>query len=392
MQRLFQRALLLLASIVVFQITGLRAQESGPTSINIDETAMTRLIPVSLSGFSGEGGAALRFDLEVAGFQIVGAESAQYNISGSSDDHVEGQVVDRITKSVLLANRYNGKSRRDEAHAFADDIILKITGRKGIARTKIAFRGERDGKMELYVADYDGKNPYKITADSSIVAAPSWVPGRRMLFYTSYLSGYPDIYSHDLDTGTRVRVANYPGLNTSAAVSPDGTRIAMVLSKGGSPDIYVCDLNGGNLKQLTKTREDESSPCWSPDGKTICFVSSSEGTPRLYTIPAEGGTMRRVTTVGANRAFEPDWSPDGKWIAFTTQRGNFEICVVPAGGGAATTLAVGEDPSWASNSRTLIFSRRINNKRVLSLLDVPTKRVKDVDYSLGSCSQPSWAK
>jgi Tol biopolymer transport system component len=55
-------------------------------------------------------------------------------------------------------------------------------------------------------------------------------------------------------------------------------------------------------------------------------------------------------------------------------------------------LATGEDPSWASNSRAVMFVRRVNHTKVLSLLDVPTKHVKDVPRILGSNSQPSWAR
>jgi TolB protein len=233
-----------------------------------------------------------------------------------------------------------------------------------------------------------------VTRDGSLVAAPAWVPGKNQLFYTSYRSGYPDIYFQDLSSGNRRVIAKYPGLNTSAAVSSDGTRLAMILSKGGSPDLYVADIDGSNLRQLTKTKEDESSPCWSPDGKTICVVSAVSGRPALYLVAASGGDMRRLSTAGALTVTEPDWSPDGKWIAFTALRGRqFWICVVPAGGGDTVFLAEGEDPSWAPNSRTIIFSRTDGNRRrILSLLDVPTKRVKDVLQNSGNWSQPSWAK
>jgi TolB protein len=167
----------------------------------------------------------------------------------------------------------------------------------------------------------------------------------------------------------------------------------MILSKAGSPDLYVRGANGSNLKQLTKTREDESSPCWSPDGRSICYVSSVSGVPSLYIISADGNDApRKLRTVGAGRVSEPDWSPDGKSIVFTAMRREFAICIVPSEGGEAITLAAGEDPSWAPNSRTVIFSRRARGKHVLSLLDVPTKRVKDVPQNLGSCSQPNWAK
>jgi Tol biopolymer transport system component len=111
----------------------------------------------------------------------------------------------------------------------------------------------------------------------------------------------------------------------------------------------------------------------------------------LCKVPALGGPSQRISTTGVLNPTEPDWSPDGKWIAFTAQMGGFEICVVPSQGGQVTELVAGEDPSWAPNSRTLIFSRRSTGR--LSLLDVPTKQVKDVTrVSSGENSQPSWAR
>jgi Tol biopolymer transport system component len=65
---------------------------------------------------------------------------------------------------------------------------------------------------------------------------------------------------------------------------------------------------------------------------------------------------------------------------------------VAAGGGDAESLVAGEDPCWAPNSRTVVFTRRVNHNKVLSLLDAPTKHVKDVGQISGSCSQPAWAR
>lgn len=383
-----------IAGVLLLLSLAHRSFSQQPQELDIDKiTKGVPLIPISLSGFTGEVQSVLTFDLEVAGFKIVPADGAQYSVTGSNAGDVQGQLTDRVTKAVLLSNRYPGGTPRSQAHTLADDIVLKITGKPGISRTRIAFKREGSARSEIYVADYDGANAQALTSDGVIVAAPCWAPGKRMLYYTSYRSGWPDIYSHDLSSGERRIIAKYPGLNTSAAVSPDGRRVAMILSKDGNPELYLCSADGGNLKRLTTTiQEDESSPCWSPDGRTICYVSR-KGLPGLYLISADGGTARRLSTAGASRVTEPDWSPDGKWIAFTVQRGNsFEICVIPAQGGEVATLVPGEDPSWAPNSRTIVFTRSIRSKNVLSLLDVPTKRVKDVAQSLGGCSQPSWAK
>jgi TolB protein len=365
-----------------------RAQQE----IVIDKTATaTRVIPIALNGFTGEVASALKFDLEVLGFEIVDSSKAQYNVTGTTAAHVEGRLIDQVTKASLFAKRYNASTRRAETHALANDIVSQLRQIPGIAHTKIAFKGQTGAQTEIYVADYDGSNAMPITSDGALVAAPGWGPNGRTLAYTSYRSGYPDIYVQDL-SGKREIIAKYPGLNTSAAVSPDGKWMAMILSKDGSPDLYVSRIDGSNLKRLTKTRAVDASPCWSPDGKTICFVSDSRGASGLFLISPDGSGMRKLRTVGSGKPTEPDWSPDGSQIVFTSQWRQFVICVVPAAGGEVTTLVDGEDPSWAPNSRTVIFSKRKQGRRLLSLLDVPTKRIKDIPQSLAGSSQPSWAK
>ncbi|MBI3880480.1 MAG: PD40 domain-containing protein [Verrucomicrobia bacterium] len=354
-------------------------------------------IPISMKGFTGEVDAVLRFDLGAQGFEFVADDAAYFLVTGKNDGNVEGHVRFTATKQELLGKAYAGGSPRTQAHALADDIVLAVTGKKGIGLTKIAFKRETghgaDGVMaEIIVADFDGHNGIAVTSDNVNTVAPAWVPGHRVLYYTSYKLGNPDIFRQDLTSGARSVIARHSGLNTSAALSPDGAKVAMVLSKSGAPNIWIANADGTGLRQLTTTPDGDSSPCWSPDGRTICFSSRARGASTLFTVPAAGGTPKWLQTVGARNATEPDWSPDGTQIAFTRQAGAFEICVVPAGGGEAKVLTAGEDPSWAPNSRTVIFARRANGKRTLSLLDVPTQRVKDLPRILGSSSQPAWAK
>jgi TolB protein len=329
----------------------------------------------------------------VQGFNFTNAENAQYIITGSNNGNLQGRVTDHYAKSTLVSKAYSGASLRRQAHAFADEFVAAIPNRgKGISQTKIAFKVDSGGNSEIYVADFDGHGAQAVTADKTIVAAPTWVPKRLALYYTSYKLGNPDIFFHDLSSGQRRAFSKYSGLNSSAAVSPDGSRVAMILSKGGSPDVYACNADGSGLLRLTATREDESSPCWSADGQWICYATKVNERRVLCKVPASGGAAQRIPTSGVLNPTEPDYSPDGKWIAFTAQMGGFEICVVPAGGGTVTELVAGEDPSWSPNSRTLIYARREGGKRVLSLLDVPTKQYKDVSRITGSNSQPSWAK
>ncbi|MFM1945635.1 MAG: hypothetical protein RI897_4617 [Verrucomicrobiota bacterium] len=378
---------------VVLFVVGLRAaQFSG----DINREAENGAIPVSLEGFSGEALSALRFDLGVQGFEVVEASAARYQLKGEvGGDRLVGKVY--LAGQGLLSREYRGANLRALAHAFADDFVSLPAptgpGRIGIARSRVVFRVESGKASEVMLTDYDGYNHLQLTKDGVLTRDPAWVPGQNSILYTSYRTGLPRIYSHDLSTGVRAVVAGFPGLNGSPAVSPDGKRVAMILSKGGSPDLYVADVDGSNLKRLTTTKEDESSPCWSPDGRTLCVISRKDGKAALYTIPSAGGQLKRLSISGAWGSFtEPSWSPDGKWIAFTESTGGFQVCVVPAGGGKAEELSQGEDPVWAANSRTLLFVRRVGGGKVLSMLDVPTKQIKDVRRFSGSCSQPDWVK
>ena len=388
-KRLPALAALLLAGLALGQ-----AQRS--IDVDVFDAGEVKAIPVAIEGFTGETLALLKFDLFVQGFEFVDKAKAQFTIKGSNDGgSVSGAVYDHVKRGFILNKRYRGGSLRLLAHTFANNAVEAITGSPGIGLTKIAFWQVHGRNTEIHVADFDGHNATRLTHDNSIAAGPEWTPNNDTLYYYSYRRHNPDIYSHNLQTGARQTVARYSGSNISPAVSPDGRRVAMVLSKAGSPDIWVGSANGTGLRRLTTTKEAESSPCWSPDGRWICFVSRAGGRTALYKIPANSGAMSRIRTIGAFNATEPDWSPDGKAIVFTTMRGGgvFEICIVPPGGGNVEVLATGEDPSWAPNSRTLMFTRRSGRKRFLSVLDVPTKRVKTLPRSFpGNCSQAAWTK
>jgi TolB protein len=380
MNRFVVCKLLVGVALVVVCWTGWAADETIIIPKTKDTLGFTKPIPVNVSGFTGEADSVLKNDLLFMGVQHVPLDQAQFLVTGSNAGRVEGRVNDKVSKTQLFAKAYSGGTTRAQIHALADDVAFLLTQQKGIAQTKMAFKAESGpARSEIYLADYDGFNPQAVTRDQSMVAGPCWL-GRSALVYGSYKPGNIHIFAQQLGTGARSAVARYAGGNYSPAVSPDGTRIAMILSKGGSPDLYVANIDGSALKQLTSTREAEYSPCWSPDSRTICYGSRDLGAPLLF------------TTSGAPSPAEPDWSPDGRWIAFTSQGGAFQICIVPSTGGVAIPLVEGEDPSWAPNSRALLFCRGLDHAKQLSLLDVPSKQVKHIARILGSNSQPSWAK
>jgi TolB protein len=373
-----------------------RAEEERTITKTQDVLGQTRPKLVAMSGFTGEAAEVLKFDLYVQGFCFTNADAAQYLISGSDSGDVTGTLTDIIGRNVLFSHSYNGANTRRQAHAFADDIVEAVQKWKGIGQSKIAYCHQATGfgPGEIFMADFDGHGARAITSDNAIVGKSAWVPGRMAIYYTSFVRNNPDIYFINLANGQRRLLAGYTGLNSSASVSPDGAKVAMVLSKDGSPNIWVCNADGTGLKRITSGIED-SSPCWSPDGQWICFAMKTREQERrhLAKVSPNGGEVHQLRTDGAPNPSEPDWSPDGKWIAFTSQAGGFNVCVMPADGSAPPAVLVsGQNPSWAPNSRTLIYNHGPDSRSALSVLDVFTKQYKDCARATGSNSQPAWAK
>jgi TolB protein len=375
-------------------LTSVSSVTAAPDDVIEIHKAATHLVPISISGFDGEVASVLEFDLSVLGMEVTAPDKAEYQISGSQNGRVEGSLKAAGTDHPLWAKAYNGGNLRAQAHGFANDIVKEIRGTAPIFQTRIAFRLQSGSSTEIGVSDFDGYNASVVTHDGTLVDGPCWIPGARGLLYTSWKNGGEVILEHNLSSGERRVFAGFPGANLSPEISPDGEKVAMILSRSGSPNLWVCNRDGSGLLQLTHTHEEDSCPTWSPDSREICFVCRN-GRAELQKVRASGGATRvvRIAGVAGNNLTSPDWSPDGKWLAFTFGSGSFSICVAPTEGvGEAQKLVAGEDPCWAPNSRTIIFSRRAGNKRILCLLDVPTKRVKDVREISGSCSEPSWAR
>jgi TolB protein len=376
-------------AVVLFGSLAPAAKADEPIKI-VKQT--TYVVPIAITGFEGETASVLKFDLEALGMEATSPDKAAYVVSGSQNGRVQGSLTAAGTSHPLWTRAYAGGAERAQAHAFANDIVKEIRGTAPIFLTRMAFRRQEGSATEIAVSDFDGYNAAVLTHDGTLVGGPCWMPGGSALLYTSWKGGGEEILQHNLATGDRKVFANYPGANLSPAVSPDGQKAAMILSHSGSPNLWTCNMDGSGLQQLTRTREDDSCPTWSPDSREICFVCR-KGRAELQKVSASGGPARPVRVAGVyGNVTSPDWSPDGKSIAFTSGSGNFAICVVPAEGGDAQKLVAGEDPCWAPNSRTIVFCRRVGNKRILCLLDVPTKHVKDVRQLSGSCSEPSWAR
>jgi Tol biopolymer transport system component/DNA-binding winged helix-turn-helix (wHTH) protein len=114
----------------------------------------------------------------------------------------------------------------------------------------------------------------------------------------------------------------FPGVATSPAFSPDGSRIAFAWNGDPAPgdngfDLYVKALGSETLLRLTQHPSEWISAAWSPDGTQIAFHRLAGADSGIYVVPALGGPERKLrsTRIAGKTASIISWSPDGKWIA-----------------------------------------------------------------------------
>ncbi|MAF26458.1 MAG: hypothetical protein CME07_01150 [Gemmatimonadetes bacterium] len=314
---------------------------------------------------------------------------------------VVGRVRDASSGALLFerAGFVSGEVTRQDLHAFADDAVTALTGEPGMAGTQILCEWDpADGKGKRIVRmDADGHGMQEVTGEEALELSPRWAPDGGRCAYTSYSSGWPDVWIQDLDTGSRERVAHFEGLNAQGDFSPDGGRLVLTISRDGNPEIHGMDLETGKVHRLTRHRATDNSPVWSPDGGRIAFVSDRSGGPQVYVLDLETREVRRVTFRGSYNT-SPDWSPDGRKIAYSSFRsGGFEVRVVDLATRRVETVASGgdcEDPSWSPDGRSLLYSRsagRVGERTELVITHLKERRTIRISRGVGRFLAPDWS-
>ncbi len=298
------------------------------------------------------------------------------------------RTASRLTRQDSIVREAALGSQRLNIHRISDEVERWITGRTGIAATRIAY--VHGGLIRL--VDSDGANDRPVT-QRGLSLSPAWHPRGDRIVYSKFLEGGAGTQLEEFELASgRTRTLSASGLNITPAYSQDGRSIVYASGSESGTELMMASLENPSLVQrLTFGRgSDNGSPSFSPDGRQIAFYSSRSRFPQIYTMDADGTNLQLLTPftpgVRSYRA-APDWSPDGRAVAFEQQMGDFQVWMVNVRDRQMrqlTSVGENEGPSWAPDGRHVALSSTRGGSKQIWILDTESGRFRQLTRNAGA--------
>jgi dipeptidyl aminopeptidase/acylaminoacyl peptidase len=186
---------------------------------------------------------------------------------------------------------------------------------------ELVFASTREGASQIYLVNFDGSDPRRLTDLADGACQPAWSPDGQRLAFTS-----PCIANREVLPGAQIFIMNadgsnleplptVPGGDFDPAWSPDGRRIAFTSLRDRHAQIYVIDVESKVISNLSSNLAAEMQPAWSPTGAELLFTGERTDSLDIWIMPEQGGSSKRFTRGGEDT--HPDWGSTGSLIIFT---------------------------------------------------------------------------
>jgi hypothetical protein len=222
---------------------------------------------------------------------------------------------------------------------------------------------------DLYMVPFAGGESVRLTAGDQPESSPRFSPDGRWIAFLSAREGdHAQVWLLDRRGGEAVKATDFKAGVSDLAWSPDGKRLALVVSDvdpeedgsgEGEPEaprplvvrrlqfkrdgagflrdlrehVYVFDLETKESVQVTSGPWDDAEPAWSPDGRLLAFVSNRTPEPDandntdLFVVAPRAGEAPRAADAAAHprRAGRASTRPPFSWSGRCSPRHGYAV-------------------------------------------------------------------
>ena len=245
----------------------------------------------------------------------------------------------------------NGFGRTTCAYYFPnEEIIFSSTHHKSIDCPKLpdfsqGYVWPINPNYDIFIKDKDGNIKFFLEENNFYDAEATVSPTGDKIIFTSTRDGDLNLYSMNIDGKNLKQLTNEIGYDGGAFFSFDGNKIVYRayhpkeenelkkykellqknLVKPSIMEIWIMDADGSNKQQLTNNKKANFAPFFHPNGKQIIFSSNVNDTTKyarnfdLYMIDIDGNNLEQITF---NETFDsfPMFTQDGKKLIFASNR------------------------------------------------------------------------
>ena len=187
--------------------------------------------------------------------------------------------------------------------------------------SQIAFTGEYDGNIDVFVIPATGGTPKRLTYHPAADRAVGWTPDGRQVVFSSGRSSYSNfnrLFTVPVEGGFETQLPLDRAV--SGAYSPDGGRIAYIPTdqwqrawkryRGGqTTPIWIATLADSSVVKIPRNNSNDFNPMWV--GDSIYFLSDRNGPVTLFSYDVKSKQVAEVIKNSGLDLKSASSGPDG---------------------------------------------------------------------------------
>jgi tricorn protease len=191
-----------------------------------------------------------------------------------------------------------------EAHRLVTGTDLESNPVFSPDGSMIAYSGNYDGNVDVYVVPSSGGNPTRLTYHPEPDIPVGWTPDGKNVLFRSHRASTNDankLFTVPVTGGFPTELPL--DMADTGSYSPDASHIAYVpifqwepnwkMYRGGqTTPVWIADLSDSSIVKIPRDNSNDNNPIWI--GKTVYFLSDRDGPTTLYAYDTDTHKVTRV--------------------------------------------------------------------------------------------------